>query len=77
MLGTRVTGGSVAVDEGVGLGWASVGVAVRGAGEAEPDGRELGDANGLADGVATCCAVITAAPGRRFFQHAPPDPHAL
>ena len=66
MLGTGVTGGSVAASEGVGLGWASVGVGVRGAGVGEGD--ELGDwdaeGDGLADGAATCCEAITAAPRR-------------
>ncbi len=61
-----MTGGSVAVGDGVGLGWVSVGVAVRGAGVAE--GEELGgddaEGDGLADGAATCCEPITAAPSR-------------
>ena len=66
MLGTGVTGGSVAVGESVGLGWASVGVAVRGAGEADGDALADDDADGdgLACGVATCCAAINAAPSR-------------
>ena len=63
-----MTGGSVAVGEGVGLGRASVGVAVRGAGVDEAGGDELGDDDaeddGLADGAATCCEPITAAPSR-------------
>jgi hypothetical protein len=63
-----VTGGSVIVGTGVGLAEASVGVGVRGAGVAEADGDELGDddadGDGLADGVATCCDAITAAPRR-------------
>jgi hypothetical protein len=68
-VGTGVTGGNVAVGTGVGLGCASVGVAVRGTGVIEADGDELGDddadGEGLADGVATCCEAITAAPRRR------------
>ena len=70
IVGTGVTGGSVAVAVavGVGLGWASVGVAVLGTGVAEADGDELGDddaeGDGLAEGNATCCAAITAAPRR-------------
>lgn len=63
-----MTGGSVAVGEAVGLGWASVGVAVRGAGVADADGDELGgddaDGDGFADGAATCCEPMTAAPRR-------------
>ena len=63
-----MTGGSVIVGTGVGLGEDSVGVGVRGAGVAEADGDELGDddadGDGLADGVATCCDAITAAPSR-------------
>jgi hypothetical protein len=65
-----VTGGSVTVGTGTGvaLGEASVGVGVLGAGVAEADGDELGvddgDGDGLADGVATCCEAITAAPSR-------------
>jgi len=64
MVGTGVTGGSVAVGEGVGLAWASVGVGVRGAGVADDDalGDDDADGDGLACGVATCCAAITAAP---------------
>ena len=52
------------VGVGVGLGFASVGVGVRGAGVTDGDGDELGDAegDGLADGDATCCEAITAAP---------------
>jgi predicted NBD/HSP70 family sugar kinase len=61
-----VTGGSVVVGTGVALGWAVVGVAVRGTGVADGEGDELGDADvdgdGLADGAATCCEEITAAP---------------
>ena len=56
------------VGTGVGLGAASVGVGVLGAGVADADGDELGDddvdGDGLADGVATCCDAITAAPRR-------------
>jgi hypothetical protein len=68
-VGTGVTGGSVAVGTGVGLGDASVdGVGVRGAGvdDAEGDGLADDDADGdgLAEGVATCCDAITAAPRR-------------
>jgi hypothetical protein len=67
-VGTGVTGGkvTVAVAVGVGLGF-SVGVAVRGAGVAESDGlgEVDGDGDGLADGAATCCEEITAAPRRR------------
>jgi len=67
---TGVTGGSVAVGAGVGLGAASVGAGVRGATVGAAEGDELGDddadadGEGLADGDATCCAVITAAPRR-------------
>jgi hypothetical protein len=59
------------VGTGVALGGASVGVAVRGGGEAVSDGDTLGDddgdvdGEGLADGAATCCEAITAAPSRR------------
>ncbi len=67
-MGTGVTGGRVAVATGVGLGCASVGAGVRGAGVIEADGDELGevdaDGEGLAEGVATCCEAITAAPSR-------------
>jgi hypothetical protein len=68
-VGTGVTGGKVAVGGAEdGLGWASVGAAVLGAVVAETDGDELGeddaedDGEGLADGAATCCDAITAAP---------------
>ncbi len=67
-----MTGGSVAVGAVVGLGFASVGVGVgvRGAAvtDAGADGDELGnddgDGDGVADGAATCCEAITAAPSR-------------
>jgi hypothetical protein len=54
-----VTGGSVVVGAGVALGWAVVGVAVRGTGVADGEGDELGDADVegdgvLADGAASC-----------------------
>ena len=58
------------VGTGVGLGGASVGagVDVLGAGVADADGEELADddadGDGLAEGVATCCDAITAAPRR-------------
>ena len=64
-VGAGVTGGSVAVTVGLGLG-ACVGVAVRGAGVTETVGDGLGegegDGEGLADGAANCCEEITAAP---------------
>ena len=70
IVGTGVSGGSVNVGAGVGLGCASVGVgvAVRGATVARADGDELGgdddEGDGLADGAATRCEEITAAPRR-------------
>jgi hypothetical protein len=64
-VGAGVTGGSVAVTVGLGLG-ACVGVAVRGGGVTEMVGDGLGegegDGDGLADGAANCCEEITAAP---------------
>ena len=59
--------GRVRVGTGVRVG-ASVGVAVRGTGVAEIVGDALADGDGeggrLADGAATCCDEITAAPRR-------------
>ena len=68
-VGTGVTGGSVfvAAGEGDGLAGASVdGAGVRGAGVDDGEADRLGevDGDGLADGVATCCDAITAAPSR-------------
>lgn len=51
-----MTGGSVAVGAVVGLGFASVGVGVGVRGAAVTDAG--------ADGAATCCEAITAAPSR-------------
>lgn len=47
-----MTGGKVRVGVALGLGEASVGVAVRGTDVG--DGDELGEGDGLADGAATC-----------------------
>jgi len=69
IVGTGVRSGvTVGTGVRVGLGCASVGVGVRGAGVAEADGDELGEddaeGDGLGDGAATRCAAITAAPRR-------------
>jgi hypothetical protein len=59
-----VTGGRVIVGMGVGLGVVSVGATVRGIGLGEIAGDALADVDGLAEGAATCCDEITAAPSR-------------
>ena len=63
-----MTGDGVRVGTGVrlGLGMPSVGVAVRGTGVGDGEGDELGegDGDGLADGAASCCEEIIAAPSK-------------